>query len=73
MAWRCARMSRNCNGRLAFILEGGYDRRATAQAIETVLRAVTDDCAPAVGECSPRGGSAISKARVTQAAYWYLW
>ena len=73
MAWRCARMSRNCNGRLAFILEGGYDRDATAQAIETVLRAVVDGTAPAVDECSPRGGSAISKARVTQAAYWYLW
>lgn len=73
MAWRCARMSRNCNGRLAFILEGGYDRHATAQAIETILRAVVDGYAPAVGECSPRGGSAISKARVTQAAYWYLW
>lgn len=73
MAWRCARMSRNCNGRLAFILEGGYDRDATAQAIETVLRAVVDGSAPAVQECSPRGGSAISKARVTQAAYWYLW
>ena len=73
MAWRCARMSRACNGRLAFVLEGGYDRVGTAQAVETVLRTVAGAAVPPVEECSPRGGSAISKARVTQSAYWYLW
>jgi acetoin utilization deacetylase AcuC-like enzyme len=73
MGWRCARMSKDCDGRLAFILEGGYNREATANAIEAVLRAVEDGTAPPVEECSPRGGSSVSKARVTQAAYWYLW
>jgi len=76
MAWYCRKMAgaQTCGGRLAFILEGGYNRAANAEAIETVLRTIASDVAPApADECSPRGGSSVSKARVTQSAYWYLW
>lgn len=73
MAWYCRRMSRACDGRLAFILEGGYNRAATSAAVETVLRVLAGAEVPPADECTPRGGSSVSKARVTQAAYWYLW
>ncbi|MEZ5126497.1 MAG: histone deacetylase [Thermoleophilia bacterium] len=73
MAWHCHRMARLCEGRIAFILEGGYNRQANAEAIETVLRTMATGEAPRADECSPRGGSSVSKARVTQSAYWYLW
>ena len=66
-------MARLCEGRIAFILEGGYNRQANAEAIETVLRTMATGEAPRADECSPRGGSSVSKARVTQSAYWYLW
>lgn len=76
MAWRCLRMSKakTCEGRLAFFLEGGYNRESNASAIETVLRTLdSGEVPPPADECSPRGGSSVSKARVTQSAYWYLW
>jgi acetoin utilization deacetylase AcuC-like enzyme len=73
MAWYCRRMSKACDGRLAFILEGGYNREATSEDIETVLKVIDGADVARADECSPRGGSSVSKARVTQAAYWYLW
>ena len=73
MAWYCRRMMRSCDGRVAFILEGGYNRHATAEGIESVLRVMDGEEVPRADECTPRGGSSVSKARVTQAAYWYLW
>lgn len=73
MAWHCRRMARLCNGRLAFILEGGYNREATSSAIEAVLRVMDGADVARADECSPRGGSSVSKARVVQSAYWYLW
>lgn len=73
MAWYCRRMMRSCDGRIAFILEGGYNRHATAEGIESVLRVMDGEEVPRADECTPRGGSSVSKARVTQAAYWYLW
>jgi acetoin utilization deacetylase AcuC-like enzyme len=61
-----------CEGRLAFVLEGGYDRGATGRAVEAVLRAVMDEDAPAVGGGSERAAAAIARAREVQSAYWDL-
>jgi acetoin utilization deacetylase AcuC-like enzyme len=74
MARRCVCLARElCEGRLAFVLEGGYDRDATARAVEAVLRAVSDEAAPAIdGDCTERAAAAIARARETQAAYWDL-
>ena len=71
MALRCVRLAQElCEGRLAFVLEGGYDRGATARAIGAVLRAVLDEDAPEAGEPTERAAAAVRRARETQAAYW---
>jgi acetoin utilization deacetylase AcuC-like enzyme len=74
MALRCVRLARElCEGRLAFVLEGGYDRDATARAVEAVLRTVADETAPAIAaEGTGRAAAAVARARETQAAYWDL-
>jgi acetoin utilization deacetylase AcuC-like enzyme len=74
MALRCERLaSRFCDGRLAFILEGGYDRTATARAVEAVLRAVADEAAPEeLGGGTAAAADALARARETQARYWRL-
>ena len=74
MALRCVRLAQElCDGRLAFVLEGGYDREATAGAVEAVLRAVADETAPEVGdEGTERAAAAIARARETQAQYWQV-
>ena len=74
MALRCARLARElCEERLAFVLEGGYDRDATARSVEAILRAVSDETAPALAtEGTDRAAAAIARARETQAAYWDL-
>jgi acetoin utilization deacetylase AcuC-like enzyme len=61
-----------CDGRLAFVLEGGYDRRATATGVEAVLRAVLDEDAPEPAAGAPRAAPAIERAREVQGAYWKL-
>jgi acetoin utilization deacetylase AcuC-like enzyme len=71
MALRCVRLAQElCEGKLAFILEGGYDRDATGTSIEAILRAVLDETAPAVGPGTEKGAAAVERARETQAAYW---
>jgi acetoin utilization deacetylase AcuC-like enzyme len=73
MALRLLRVAqRCCDGRLAFILEGGYDRLATASGVEAVLRAVLDEQAEEPPPGAPRAGPAIARARQTQAAFWTL-
>ncbi|MEI6448655.1 MAG: histone deacetylase [Actinomycetes bacterium] len=74
MALRCARLARKlCEGRLAFVLEGGYDRDATARSVEAILRAVSDEAAPALtAEGTERAAAAVARARETQAAFWDL-
>jgi len=61
-----------CEGRLAFALEGGYDRPALAASVEAVLRAVADETASPPGEGSPDGRAAVERARSVQAAFWEL-
>jgi len=74
MALRCLRLAGElCEDRLAFVLEGGYDRDATARSVEAILRAVNDEAAPAIAaEGTERAAAAIARARETQAAYWEL-
>ncbi len=73
MALRCAVLARElCAGKLAFVLEGGYDRGASGRAVEAVLRAVTEERAPEPGGKSKRAVAAVARARETQAAFWYL-
>jgi len=73
MALRCLRLARElCDGRLAFVLEGGYDRRASARAVEAVLRAIVSEDAPQIDTAPGRAAAAIERARATQAAYWDL-
>jgi len=72
MALRCVRLADElCEGRLAFVLEGGYDRDASAHAVEAILRAIADEVAPAVTvPRTEKATAAIERARQTQAAYW---
>ena len=73
MALRCLRLARGlCDERLAFILEGGYDRSATARSVEAVLRAIVSEDAPPIGTEELHAAAAIARARETQAAYWDL-
>ncbi len=73
MALRLLRVAQTrCDGRLAFVLEGGYDRRATAAGVEAVLRAVLDEQAAEPAGGAPRAAPAIARARQIQAAYWTL-
>ena len=73
MALRCVRLAQElCQGRLAFVLEGGYDRAASARAVEAVLRAVADERAPEVSGGTERAAAAVARAREVQSAYWDL-
>ena len=71
MALRCVRLAQDlCEGRLAFVLEGGYDRDATARSVEAVLRAVADETAPEAGGGTEKAAAAVARAREVQSAYW---
>ena len=52
------------------MLEGGYDRGATARAVEAVLRTVADETAPEAGGGGERAAAAVARAREVQSAYW---
>jgi acetoin utilization deacetylase AcuC-like enzyme len=70
LALRCVRLAAQCDGKLAFVLEGGYDRAATAGAVEAILRAVADEEAPFVMGGTEKGAAAIERARQVQSQYW---
>ena len=71
MALRCLELAkRHCDGRLALVLEGGYDRVASAHAVEAILRSLISEQAPAPGEGSAQGAAAVERAVETQRAYW---
>jgi len=70
LALRCVRLAAQCGGKLAFVLEGGYDREATAGAVEAILRAVADEDAPFVMGGTDKGAAAIARAREVQSQYW---
>jgi acetoin utilization deacetylase AcuC-like enzyme len=75
MALRCVRLAQDlCAGKLAFVLEGGYEREATAASVEAVLRTVLDETAPepAGATGTEKAAAAIERAREVQSAYWKL-
>ncbi len=77
MTLHCVRLAREfCEGRLAFILEGGYQRAATARSVEAILRTVVDETAPELNAEAAAGtekaAAAVSRAREVQSAYWDL-
>ena len=73
MALRCLRLAQaSAEGRLAFVLEGGYDRPATARAVEAVLSAVADEQAPPATGLDARAAAAVERAAQAQAWYWDL-
>ncbi len=59
-------------GRLALVLEGGYDRVASAHSVEAILRALADERAPDIGAGNARSLQAVERAVETQRAYWQL-
>ena len=63
---------RHAEGRLAFALEGGYDRPASARSVAAVLEAIAGERAPAVGAPRAEGQTAIDRALEVQHAYWEL-
>jgi acetoin utilization deacetylase AcuC-like enzyme len=77
MALSCVRLAQElCGGKLAFVLEGGYDRTATSRSVEAVLRTVLDEQAPGIpagaAEGTEKAAAAIARARDVQSAYWEL-
>jgi len=63
---------RRAEGRLALVLEGGYDRPATNRSVAAVLAALISEQAPAVGPAGEAGRAAIDHAREVQGRYWQL-
>ena len=73
MALRLLRLAQRCaGGRLALVLEGGYDRAATSRSVAAVLRALMTEEAPAIGAPREAGQTAIDHAREVQGRYWKL-
>ena len=73
MAGRLAGLAREvCDGRLGFVLEGGYDPRASARSVEAVLRAVIEESVPAVGPAGIGGVDAVARAAGAQKPFWTL-
>jgi len=72
MAARVAALAAPADDRLAFVLEGGYNKVASAHAVEAVLRALADGGAAPVGPPSPHGRIVVGKAVETQRRYWSL-
>ena len=72
MALRVLRLAQQCcEGRLALVLEGGYDRVASAHSVAAIVRTLSDEAAPEVGD-SGRASQAIERAVETQQAFWQL-
>ncbi len=73
LALRVSRLAEtHCEGRLTLVLEGGYDRRASALAIEAELRALCDGQAPGVAGETDSATIAIERAVEAQRRYWTL-
>lgn len=73
MAQRVLHLAQECcEGRLALVLEGGYDRIASAHSVEAIMRALASESAPEVGAGSGRPLQAVARAVETQRQYWEL-
>jgi acetoin utilization deacetylase AcuC-like enzyme len=63
---------RHADGKLALVLEGGYDRPATSRSAAAVLRALITEEAPSVGPAREAGRAAVDRAREVQRRFWDL-
>ena len=65
-----------CDGRIAAIVEGGYDLRALAESMRAAIDALDGSSGPArwpqASTPSARGRASVSAARKTLASYWKL-
>jgi acetoin utilization deacetylase AcuC-like enzyme len=65
-----------CDGRIAAIVEGGYDLRALAESMRAAIDALDGSSGPARWPQAPtpsaRGRASVSAARKTLASYWKL-
>jgi len=73
MALRALRLAEaSAAGRLGLVLEGGYDRLATAQAVAAIMRALLDEDAADVGGPTQHGLIAVGRVVQEQRKYWDL-
>jgi acetoin utilization deacetylase AcuC-like enzyme len=72
MGARAAAMGAAAEGRLGLVLEGGYNKVASAHAAEATLRGLADREAPPVGSPSAHGQVVVAKAIETQRRFWQL-
>ena len=72
MGARAAAMGAAAGGRLGLVLEGGYNKVASAYAAEATLRGLADREAAPVGAPSSHGQVVVAKAIETQRRYWDL-
>ena len=64
---------RRADDRLGFVLEGGYNKVASAHAVEATLRGLADGEAPRrSARRAPHGKVVVAKAVETQRRYWRL-
>jgi acetoin utilization deacetylase AcuC-like enzyme len=61
-----------CESRLALVLEGGYDRRASAASVAAILAALAEERARPVGKPQQQAMAAVWRAVEMQKAYWEL-
>lgn len=63
---------RTAGGRLALVLEGGYDLRALDEGVRACLEVARGVTAPEVGPPTPQGEAAVRQAQAVQRAFWPL-
>ncbi|MDP6943554.1 MAG: histone deacetylase [Myxococcota bacterium] len=63
---------RLAGGRLAMVLEGGYDLEALDESVRACLDVARGVTPPEVGPATPRGEAAVLRAQEVQRAFWSL-
>ena len=72
MGARAAALATVADDRLGLVLEGGYNKVASARAVEATLRGIASGQAAPVGPPSDHGRIVVAKAIDTQRRYWRL-
>lgn len=68
----CELADRHAGGRVALLLEGGYDLAGLASSVLGCVRVLTGDTPPGAGAASARGEAALRRALDQQARHWQL-
>ncbi len=61
---------RHCEGRLALLLEGGYNPEATSRSLSACVDVLLGDAPPEAPTMSPRGAALLSVFRAHHGLYW---